>query len=520
MRRTRPGYATSPTRSKVTAHLVGSQFRLNKYAIGMNLANNSQDKTDQQIDPLRLHDMPIQDVMSKFMKTGWAADEEEIISAHPVTEYIKFRRDKLSKKYLGKRLIFPAGNLKVRNNDTDYPFRAHSAFVWITGIIATDTVPDSVFIMEPTGDAHEPYLFIHPRSSRENDQFYKNTRYGEFWIGKRLSLTQTQSKYQVAVRELEQIESFLANKIDSVIIRGVDLKIDQLVDVSAELEADFLNTNSKFRMIKDEYEIDQMQQAVDATTRGFADMVKVFPAATSKPRGERVIESAFYGRARLEGNNLGYSSIVAAGSHACVLHWIKNDGDVLPGDLVLIDAGVEVDSHYTADITRTFPVNGKFTEAQRKIYMIVYKAQSAGIAAVKPGAKFKDIHDACMQEIAKGAHELGVLPVSIEESLREENGFHRRWQFHSSSHHLGLDVHDCAHARKEQYMDAVLEPGMILTVEPGFYIQADDTLFSQEYRGIGVRIEDDVLVTDSGAKILSNSLPRHPDEIEVFISNS
>ena len=467
----------------------------------------------------RNHDIDSSGSFSYFMKTGWAADEEEIISVHPVTAYTKMRRDKLSKKYLGKRLIFPAGCLKVRSNDTDYPFRAHSAFAWITGVIATDTVPDSVFIMEPTGNGHEPYLFVHPRSSRESDQFYKNTRYGEFWIGKRLSLNQTQSKYQINVRDIEKIESFLANKIDSVIIRGQDLKIDQLVDGNAELEAEFLNTNSILRMIKDEYEIDQMQQAADATARGFADMVRVFPAATSKPRGERVIESAFYGRARIEGNENGYSPIVAAGSHACILHWTKNDGDVLPEDLVLIDAGVELDSNYTADITRTFPVSGRFSKAQRDIYMIVYRAQSAGIAAVKPGAKFKDIHNACMQEIAKGAHELGVLPVSVEDSLKEENGFHRRWQFHSSSHHLGLDVHDCAHARKEQYMDAVIEPGMILTVEPGFYIQVDDTLFSQEYRGIGVRIEDNVLVTRSGAKVLSNALPRHPDEVEVFLKN-
>ena len=464
------------------------------------------------------HDISTYEVLNEFMKANWAQIEEEILPTHPVTAYIKLRRDKLSKKYPGIRLIFPAGCLKVRSNDTDYPFRAHSAFAWITGVIASDTVPDSVFIMEPVGDGHEPYLFVHPRSSRDSDQFYKNTRYGEFWIGKRLSLAQTQSKYQITVRELAQIESFLANKIDSVIIRGQDLKIDQLVDINTELEVEFLNTNSILRMIKDEYEIDQMQQAVDATSRGFADMVKVFPAATSKPRGERVIESAFYGRARIEGNENGYSPIVAAGSHACILHWIKNDGDVLVDDLVLIDAGVELDSHYTADITRTFPVSGRFSKAQRDIYMIVYRAQSAGIAAVKPGAKFKDIHNACMQEIAKGAHELGVLPVSIEESLREENGFHRRWQFHSSSHHLGIDVHDCAHARKEQYIDAVLEPGMILTVEPGFYIQADDTLFSPEYRGIGVRIEDDVLVTQSGVKVLSNSLPRHPDEVEAYMA--
>jgi Xaa-Pro aminopeptidase len=480
--------------------------------------NYSQDKIGQRYSILRTHDLWKANDVSEFMRIGWSTTEELLPTPHPVTTFTKLRRNKLSRKYLGKRLIFPAGNLKLRSNDTNYPFRAHSAFAWITGILASDTVPDSVFILEPRGDGHEPYLFVHPRSSWDDDHFYKDTRLGEFWVGKRLSIPQTQSKYQLIVRELDQIENFLSNKIDSVIIRGEDSNIDQLVDINIEQEAEFLITNSILRMIKDEYEIEQMQQAVDATTRGFVDMVKIFPAATSNPRGERVIESAFNGRARIEGNENGYSPIVASGSHACILHWTKNNGGVSPGDLVLIDAGVELDSHYTADITRTFPVSGKFSKAQRDIYMIVFSAQSAGIAAAKPGAKFSDIHDACMREIAKGAFELGVLPVSVEESLRPENGFHRRWQFHSSGHHLGIDVHDCSHARSEQYVDAKLEPGMILTVEPGFYIQTEDTLFSDEYRGIGVRIEDDILITKSGAKLLSDSLPRHPDEVESYMA--
>jgi Xaa-Pro aminopeptidase len=142
----------------------------------------------------------------------------------------------------------------------------------------------------------------------------------------------------------------------------------------------------------------------------------------------------------------------------------------------------------------------------------------AGIAAVKPGNKFSDINASCMQVIACGAHELGVLPISPEESLKPENGLHRRWMFHGSGHHLGIDVHDCAKARKEQYADAVLEPGMILTVEPGFYIQPDDELFPPEYRGIGVRIEDDILVTESGCRVMSSALPKHPDEIEVWMA--
>ena len=481
----------------------------------MNLANNSSNSEDQ----VRTHDIPIADAMSEFMKTGWETSAVSNVGAHPSIPFTKARREKISKKYPDFRLIFPAGGLKVRSNDTDYPFRAHTDFAWFTGIIATDCVPDSVFVMEPNALGHEDLLFTHPRSSRDSDEFYKDTKYGEFWVGKRMSLSDTQSKYQLKVIPLESISQFLSDNKESIIIRGVDQKLDKLITQRDEVEANLLNATSMMRMVKDQYEIDQMQAAVDATVRGFADMVRVFPAATATPRGERVIESAFYGRARIEGNDNGYSPIVAAGSHACVLHWIKNDGDVLPGDLILIDAGVEVDSFYTADITRTFPVNGKFTKAQRDIYLIVYRAQSAGIAAVKAGAKFKDIHAACMEEIAKGAYELGVLPVSIEESLKPEVGLHRRWQFHGSGHHLGIDVHDCAHARKEEYAEGVLEPGMILTVEPGFYIQPDDTLFAPEYRGIGVRIEDDILVTESGGKILSNVLPRHPDEVEVYLSS-
>lgn len=482
----------------------------------MNSANNSNN--NEKALEVRTHDIPIADAMTEFMKEGWAPSPLTGVNPHPSIPFTKIRREKLSKQYPGSRLIFPSGSLKIRSNDSDYPFRAHSAYSWFTGIVASDCVPDSLFVMEPNGAGHDALLFIHPRSPRNNDEFYKNARHGEFWIGRRMTLEETETKYELKVHQIESIEEFLADKKDTLIIRGEDKKLDQLVTESEEKEKEFLNFTSLMRLVKDQYEIDEMQKAIDASVRGFADMVRVFPAATSVVRGERVIESAFYGRARLEGNENGYPSIVASGAHACVLHWIKNDGDVLPGDLILIDAGVEVESHYTADITRTFPVNGTFTEAQRKIYMIVYKAQQAGIAAVKPGAKFKDFHNACMVEIARGAAELGVLPVSVEESLKPESGLHRRWQFHGSGHHLGIDVHDCAHARKEQYAEAVLEAGMILTVEPGFYIQPDDTLFPEEYRGIGVRIEDDILVTESGAKILSNALPRHPDEVEAYMA--
>ena len=224
----------------------------------------------------------------------------------------------------------------------------------------------------------------------------------------------------------------------------------------------------------------------------------VYPVAVETPRGERVLDAAFYGRARILGNDLGYNTIVGAGSHACVLHWIRNDGNVRSGELVLVDAGVERESFYTADITRTLPVNGKFTPAQRALYMLVYESQLAGFAAVKPGVLFSEINKACQAVLARGLADMGVLTVSAEESLKPEVGLHRRWTLHGVSHHLGIDVHDCAHARKENYLDKELEVGMVLTVEPGLYIQPDDELFAPEYRGIGIRIEDDIVVTENG----------------------
>ena len=470
-------------------------------------------------DGSRKYDAANPKPLADFMKTGWAPTPLEGIVPSEAIPFCKARIEKLSKKYPGKRVILPAGSLKVRSNDTDYRFRPHSAFSYFTGITGSDAVPDSVFLLEPKGEGHEALLFIHPRSSRDSDEFYRDAKYGEFWVGRRMTLEETTRKYGIAVREIEDLDKFLSSEKPTVYVRGENKVVDKKLSKDKEATAELLTFLSEMRLVKDSYEIAEMQKAVDATNRGFADMVRVFGAASSTKRGERIIEAAFFGRARLEGNDLGYETIAASGSHACILHWIQNDGDVKSGDLILIDAGVEVDSLYTADITRTLPINGEFSPAQRKIYTLVYEAQRAGFAAVKPGAKFKDITAASHSVLAKGLEEMGVLPISAEESLKPEVGLHRRWTVHGVSHMLGLDVHDCNDARKEQYADGVLEAGMILTVEPGLYIHPDDELFPEEYRGIGVRIEDDVLVTETGCRVLSNKLPSHPDEVEVWISN-
>ena len=470
-------------------------------------------------DGSRKYDAANPKPLADFMKTGWAPTPLEGIVPSEAIPFCKVRIEKLSNKYPGKRVILPAGSLKVRSNDTDYRFRPHSAFSYFTGVTGSDAVPDSVFLLEPKGDGHEALLFIHPRSSRDSDEFYRDAKYGEFWVGRRMTLEETTRKYGIAVREIEDLDKFLSSEKPTVYVRGENKVVDKKLSKDKEATAELLTFLSEMRLIKDTYEIAEMQKAVDATNRGFADMVRVFGAASSTKRGERIIEAAFFGRARLEGNDLGYETIAASGSHACILHWIRNDGDVKSGDLILIDAGVEVDSLYTADITRTLPINGEFSPAQRKIYTLVYEAQRAGFAAVKPGAKFKDITAASHSVLAKGLEEMGVLPISAEESLKPEVGLHRRWTVHGVSHMLGIDVHDCNDARKEQYADGVLEAGMILTVEPGLYIHPDDELFPEEYRGIGVRIEDDVLVTETGCRVLSNKLPSHPDEVEVWISN-
>ena len=182
---------------------------------------------------------------------------------------------------------------------------------------------------------------------------------------------------------------------------------------------------------------------------------------------------------------------------------------------------MEVDSLFTADVTRTLPANGRFTDSQRKVYDAVYAAQAAGIAAVRPGAKFSDVHDAAIRVIAEHLFAWGLLPegVSVEDTLDKENGnYHRRWMVHGTSHHLGLDVHDCALARREEYLGAELTLGMILTVEFGLYFKADDLLVPAELRGIGVRIEDDVLVTPDGCENLSAALPRGSADVEAWIA--
>ena len=464
----------------------------------------------------RVHDTAPSEVFAKFMGEGWATLPLTDLGVSPIVNNCVARRSVLSAAFKGLRIVLPSGADKVRSNDTYFLYRPHSAFAYYTGVQGVEANPDAVLVLEPNGDSHNPILFIMPRSTRDTDAFYRDAKYGELWVGRRYTTDEAAQRYKIETRSVSELEKFLSDKKPAVVIRGEDAKVDAQIAVH-EKDDELAIFTSEQRLVKDEYEIDQLQQAVDATGRGFEDMIKVLQSATTHERGERVVEGAFYTRARAEGNDLGYNTIAAAGSHACVLHWVRNDGRVKNGELMLIDAGIEMDSYYTADITRTLPVNGKFTAAQRELYMLVYESQKAGFAAAKAGVTIADINRACQEVLAKGLEKFGVLPISAEESLKPENGFHRRWTLHGVSHMLGMDVHDCAQAKRDVYMGP-LAAGMVITIEPGLYIQPDDEKFPAEFRGIGIRIEDDVVITKDGCINLSENLPRHPDEIESWMA--
>lgn len=472
---------------------------------------------------------PGSEAFRRFIGSGWAERQDALPAAREQSAYAKTRRARISELFPGKRLIVPAGRLKQRSNDTDYPFRAHSAFVHLTGW-GSDSEPGSVLVLEPTASGHEATLYFRERAGRDSDEFYANPEIGEFWIGARPSLAQVASDLGMATRGIAEMRSVLDTvDADTIVLREADPALTDQVDAArlpgtapadAESHADddrLARDLSELRLVKDDFEVAELRAAIAATARGFDDVIAELPRIVAHPRGERLVEGVFNGRARADGNAVGYDTIAASGPHACILHWTRNDGPVVPGDLILLDAGVEMDSHITADITRTFPIDGAFTETQRLVYETVREAADAAFAIVRPGIRFREVHAAAMEVIARRTAEWGILPVTAEEALQADNQQHRRYMVHGTSHHLGLDVHDCAQARRELYVDGILQPGMTFTIEPGLYFQPDDLTVPERFRGIGVRIEDNILVTEGGAENLSIALPRTADDVESWV---
>ncbi|MHA3723225.1 aminopeptidase P family protein [Leucobacter sp. HY1910] len=459
------------------------------------MTESAQTTHEVEIDNTNRSTTPQSDVFTSYISQHWADRPEVTPNLLAAAPFAAERRAALGAQFVGERLVIEAGAMKQRSNDTFYQYRAHSAFAHLTGWGA-DSEPGAILVLDPAAPGasaatHEATLYFRERAGRDSDEFFANPEIGEFWIGARPSLVQVAAALGVRTAPLAD---FAAQEGDRTLA-----------------DAQLARATSELRLVKDSYELAEMQAAVDATAKGFDEVLAALPQASAHPRGERIVEGVFNQRARLDGNTVGYETIAASGPHACTLHWITNNGPVLDGDLLLLDAGVELDSLYTADITRTIPVSGTFSDVQRRVYEAVLEAADAARAIVRPGIRFGDVHDAAMAVIERKTREWGFLP--------EDDGtaYYRRYMVHGTSHHLGMDVHDCAQARRDMYLDGKLEEGMVFTIEPGLYFQPDDLTVPAEYRGIGVRIEDDIVVTADGCVNLSADIPREADAVEAWV---
>ncbi len=453
----------------------------------------------QPAPPKTNYDTDPPPALVEFMSTGWM-DAPITVATAPQSARFKERRRALSQAFPGTHVLVASGTEKVRANDTNFRFRPSSDFAYLVG----PGEPAGLLVLEPHDGGHRAILFVPPHN-RGQAEFFTDRVHGELWVGRHRGVDESQLYFGVeACRPIGEIEQYL----EDLRIRGCTVRA---VDEDAELAAHL----AEMRLIKDDYEIAELRRCVEITKRAFEDVIRILGRA----RSEREIEAAFWSRARIEAHDVGYLTIAAAGTHACTLHWNHNGGELHAGDLLLLDAGVEAESLYTADITRTLPISGTFSGEQRALYELVYESQRAAFAQVRPGNEFLEPNRAAMRVLAQGLIDLGVLRCSLDEALDPQKQYHKRYTLHNVSHMLGLDVHDCAKARSETYRYGKLRTGMVLTVEPGLYFQPDDATVPERFRGIGVRIEDDVLVTGGGHDNLSAILPSAPDAVQSWISD-
>jgi Xaa-Pro aminopeptidase len=447
------------------------------------------------------------------VRRDWGRVDRTVTVPAGLAASARAHRHRLSEAFPGRRIAVAAGRAPVRANDTDYLFRAASDFVWLTGCQAEG----AVLTMTPGADGHEATLYLRETAGPDEVDFFANARDGELWIGPVPGLKEWSEALGIACRPIEELPSGLRGVIPAWLSTyGVEPLLDALVGTGPAEVAELRRVLSELRRIKDDWEIGQLREAVDASVLAFAEVAAELPVAVAGG-GERWLQGTFERRARTSGNGVGYNSIVAAGNHAPVLHWVRNDGPVGEGDVVLLDAGVEARTLYTADVTRTFPVTGEFTPAQRKVHDLVHASHLAALRTVRPGAEYRDFQAAAMRVLAEGLHDWGVLTVGVDEALSGDGQQHRRYIVCGTGHYLGLDVHDCAASSVSAYSAGRLEAGMALTVEPGLYFHPHDETVPPELRGIGVRIEDDVVVTATGADVLTEALPITTDGLEQWV---
>ena len=465
---------------------------------------------------------------------------KKVFTRSPFADDAAKHRAELVSKLPGERLVIPAGTVRHRTWDIDFLFRTGTAYAHLTGL-GRDLEADSALVIDPVlnedGTAgYHATIYLEPAIDRSNPRFFSDSKHGEFWVGPRPMPEDFHIMTGLDIKDRTELEDALRagagpDGIHIRVLRGYDPSIDALVDKVREesglgdaaanrgVDAVLEQSEDECRIIKTPREVAEIQKAVEATQRGFDRVADILPIARQVKRGERLLEATFTHSCRYEGNYISFETNAASGPRATILDYHANDHALKDGELFLLDAGIELDSLYSADITRTFPVNGKFSKAQREIYQAVLDSADAAIeAANKPGAVYHDMMDAVMVSIAHSLEKLGILPVSAEEALKPDGHQYQRWLYHGTGHHLGLDCHDAYRSRNEFYPDAPLKPGMVFTLEPGLYFDAADELVPEEYRGIGARIEDDLRVDENGRTVLMTTFARTPDEIEAWLA--
>src|SRR5690625_1030123 len=431
-------------------------------------------------------------------------------------EFERRRQELLNMMEPGSIAVLPTAPERVRNRDTLYPYRPDSDFFYLTGFAE----PEAVLVLIP-GRAQGQYILF----CRERDPAR------EIWDGWRAG-------QEGAIRDYGANDAFPINDIDEILAgliegrsklyytMGIDLEFDHQVigwvnhvreqaRSGAKAPGEFVSLQHllhEMRLIKSRPEIELMRKAAQISAAAHRRAMEVCQPGMMEYEVEAELQAIF----RRHNGYPAYIPIVGGGANACILHYVDNNQELRDGDLLLIDAGVEIDC-YASDFTRTFPVNGRFSEEQRLIYDLVLKSQEAAIAAIAPGRSWNDFHDAATQVLTAGLIELGLLEGPLEQALETES--YRRFYMHRTGHWLGMDVHDVGDYKVDGEW-RLLEPGMVLTVEPGLYIAPGSAGVDPRWWGIGVRIEDDVLVTRNGCEVLTSDVPKQASEIEALMASA
>lgn len=410
--------------------------------------------------------------------------------------------------------IIPGARETTRSNDTQYRFRQDSDFLYLTGF----EEPDSIAVIAPGRD--DKYtLFVRPRDPEQ-----------EIWVGRRAGVEGARS--ELGADEAFPIEEFDEKLLD--ILDGAEILYYRL-GVNEELDKKVISTiasvrtlNRKpihvpqtivdaativheMRVIKSPEEIELMQKAADIAAEAHVEAMKAVRPGMKEYEVEALIEQIFRRRGAA---GPSYTSIIGAGANATVLHYINNDGELKDGELLLVDAGAEYKG-YASDITRTFPISGRYSQAQREIYDLVLKTQVSCVEMVRPGTTHEQLKQHSNEMLTEGMVELGLLKGKPADLIKEEK--YKQFYMHGLGHMLGIDVHDVGVYYKDKQSRA-LEPGVVMTVEPGIYIAPDTKDIPEKYLGIGVRIEDDVLCTSNGPRVLTTKVPKDAEEIEALMA--